>query len=928
MPNPSLPRLPGWGGLDRAAGKALVFCLITLSTLTHAPRLYPSQAGSGMVRGTVRSLDRILLADVKVILKGSGQTTAAHSTTTDARGGYRFEEVAPGTYDLSVFAGAYVPQTRQGLRIFAEIPVEVDLFLSQDLSASGRSPEALEVIDLGGASSMVTEMPPEYLAYVPSVRLLAGQLAHVVGIRSESAFGSSESLAQSFRIEGFSLDNPGTGALAINLDYDAVSDIRVSGPGTPAEEGGFSGAIVDVRTRSPKNRLSGLFTLFMHLPEWHNSNSSDPEVSQKRFEEAYGTHFSLGGPLVSDKLWFFTAGRAGYWKEYIQEWPPEYSEWGNEWNLLGTLTWSLSPSHRLSALLEWDRNLVNNVEAGPFTSPEAVPSQWVNHGLIGLTWAGRFSPSTLIDLRLGAYFQRGRLDLQSEDPPHLDLGTGILSGNYLEYWEYPQERYSLNAVVSRRIDRALGRHTVKAGLEGEISPLRDLGGIPGDRLFLDYLGEPYLQIAWGGYDRRPETRMLSFFVQDSWALPGDKIVFDAGIRIRHVRGYLDSFSEAAFAPKAGIAPRFGAVWDVGGDQRTLLRAHYGKYFHGMKAAYYMNLEREALYQEYYWDGEDWVLFFEDPWEDYVIDPGLSMPYMHQYVVSLERELFPGWMTEVAYIERTHHDSIDRVNLSGEWAETQFTDPVTGETFMAFQRLNPGENRFLQTNPSADVDYAREWGAAFPGIVSFTPSRHYRGLSFSLDRRYSRGWQFHASYVYSRTRGSDDNVWGEYAETRTSGLGASILFSNPNYQIDAVGRLTIDPTHLLKISGSCLVPGIEVVLGFFYTFASGETYNRHIWVPDDIDPDPVSSFHEYVTILGEERGAFRYPAQHNLDLRLEKFFSKSRYRLGVLVDVFNLFNSGTTTWVQTEINPWTEYGFGQVFGIRFPRSYRIGFRFSF
>jgi hypothetical protein len=269
-----------------------------------------------------------------------------------------------------------------------------------------------------------------------------------------------------------------------------------------------------------------------------------------------------------------------------------------------------------------------------------------------------------------------------------------------------------------------------------------------------------------------------------------------------------------------------------------------------------------------------------------------------------------------------------VNLSGDWVETRFADEVTGETFPVFERLNPGENRFLQTNPSVDEDYSGEWGAAYPGIVSLTPIRRYRGLAFSLNKRFSRGWQLHASYVYSRSWGSDDNIWGEYSEARTSGLGASLLFSNPNYQINAAGRLTIDPTHALKISGSYQIPGVDVVLGLFYSFASGETYSRQIRVPDDIDPDPVSNFHEFVYILGEERGTFRYPSQHNLDLRLEKFFSRSRFRLGFVVDIFNVFNSGAPTWVQTQINPWTEYGFGQVLGIRFPRSYRVGFRFGF
>ncbi len=909
--------------------KTLAFSLITLLALSPGTRLLSACTDSGVVHGVVRTIHQASLTDVEMTIVGPGLEGKEHTMVTDARGRYRFVSLEPGTYVLTARKDGYLAQIRQGFRASGEAPVEVDLFLSQDSAGTGQAPTEIEVIDLEGAAPMTTEMPFEYLSFIPSARHLSGQLAHAAGVHSESAFGASESLAQSFRLDGFSLDSPETGALAVNLDYDAIEKITVSGPGVPAEVGEFSGAVVDVKTRTGDGRIGGLFTLFMQLPEWHNRNSTDPEVAQKRFEEAYGAHFSLGGPLVADRLWVFTAGRAGYWKEFSEGWPPEYSEWGNAWNFLGRVTWALGPSHRLSGLVEWDRDQVDNVEAGPFTAPEAVPFQWVNHGLIGLTWEGRLSRQTLLDLRLGAYFQRGRLEPQSDDPPHLDLGTGILSGNYLEFWEYPQERYSLNTTLSHLIDsRVLGRHGLKAGLEGEIAPVRDLRGIPGGRLFLDYSGEPYLMIAWGGYDRRPETRRLSVFVQDSWTLPGNRIVLDLGIRLRHVRGYLESFEGAAFAPRTGIAPRLGFVWDLGADRRTILKGHYGKYYHGTRAAYYMNLEAEELYQEFFWDNGEWVLYFEDPWEEYIIDPNLRMPFMRQYVLSLGREIYQGWNVEIAYIDRMHQDFIDRVNLSGNWIETRFTDEVTGETFPAFERLNPGDNRFLQTNPNADVDYVREWGAAFPGIVSFTPSRRYRGLALSLNKRFSRGWQLRASYVYSRSWGSDDNVWGEYAETRTSGLGASLLFSNPNYQIDAAGRLTIDPTHVLKVSGSYQIPKVEVVLGLFYSFASGETYNRHIWVPDDIDPDPVSKFHEYVYILGEERGSFRYPSQHNLDLRLEKFFSRSRFRMGVLVDIFNVFNSGAATWVQTQIDPWTEYGFGQVLGIRFPRSYRVGFRFSF
>jgi hypothetical protein len=52
------------------------------------------------------------------------------------------------------------------------------------------------------------------------------------------------------------------------------------------------------------------------------------------------------------------------------------------------------------------------------------------------------------------------------------------------------------------------------------------------------------------------------------------------------------------------------------------------------------------------------------------------------------------------------------------------------------------------------------------------------------------------------------------------------------------------------------------------------------------------------------------------------------KVGFMADVFNVFNAGTVTQVQTNINPLTSYPFGYVWGIVLPRTFRAGFRFNF
>jgi len=71
-----------------------------------------------------------------------------------------------------------------------------------------------------------------------------------------------------------------------------------------------------------------------------------------------------------------------------------------------------------------------------------------------------------------------------------------------------------------------------------------------------------------------------------------------------------------------------------------------------------------------------------------------------------------------------------------------------------------------------------------------------------------------------------------------------------------------------------------------------------------------------------------PSQHNLDLRIEKFFNFGKFRFGALVDIFNALNSDTITSKENTIDPWSDYQFGYVWGIRSPRTFRLGFRLEF
>jgi hypothetical protein len=355
-----------------------------------------------------------------------------------------------------------------------------------------------------------------------------------------------------------------------------------------------------------------------------------------------------------------------------------------------------------------------------------------------------------------------------------------------------------------------------------------------------------------------------------------------------------------------------------------LKAHYGKYYLAMIGTMFLQWEPQDPSRLYEWQDGEYRLLYEDIWEGkYTVDPNLKFPHLHNFVVGLERELGTDISLAVTFMYRTYRDFFDLVNITGQWEPIQYTDPYYGKTYTIYRRLNPGDNQYLVTNPKAGETY----GAAFPGIVPFTPSRNYRGLEFVFKKRFSNRWQLEVSYTYSRAWGSDDNAWGQYGAHRTSSLGASTLFVDPNWAINAEGTLTGSYPHIFKLLGSVILP-FDISLGGFFAFNSGKTYNHNIEVPPEINPDPGFVDADKLRFYGEEAGSLRYPSTVNLDLRLEKFFRFRGLRFGVLMDMFNVFNADTVTRYQVNLDEGSAYPFEYVNSLVAPRTWRLGFRLEF
>ena len=915
-----------------------IFCILfLLLMISYGPALPQSQQ-SGVIEGRVTTAEGEPLPGVEVTISSPALIGGGQSAITNDRGRYRFVALLPGVYAAEAKLSGFNPQKKEDVRVRVGETLTVDFVmtvskLEATIAVIGQAP----LIDVKDSQTAVTVMENEYLQQIPSTREMRDQLGLAPGVSGESAFGASESLANSFLIDGVRINSPEAGEAEVRLDYDSIQEMKIEGVGANAEYDGFGGVVVETVTKSGGNTFGGLFDFYLQPQAWNSSNTNNPDLKRQEFDEVETVHFNLGGPVIKDKLWFFSSGK--YYRSKVHN---RVYEPGGELRIqprtMGKLTWQMNADNRLMGFLEYSHVERSNIEASPFQAPESTPSRRGHQFLFNAQYIHIFSASTFLEAKFGGYIQKETWILpQGDIPPHYDLATNYLSQNYWEYWDIPRSRFQINTSVSHHADDFIkGSHDFKVGVEFESSWLRNKRGYPGGKLYYDLAGAPYYLWGWGGYNAEPRTQRIDGFIQDSWSL-SDRIKINPGLRVDSWRGTLQNMG-TVFKPKLGIAPRLGITIDPLGDHSTAIKLHYGKYYHGIMGMFYLHLNPEGDMSFSIWGpalaekqglppgtyGDQWVLQWIQRWDPktYTVDPNLKMTYMNQYTVGVEREILKDLSAGATFIYRTNHDFIDRVNLTGRWEPVQWTDPVSGGTYNVYKRLNPGENQFLITNPEGGKNY----GAGFPNIVGFTPARNYAGIEFSLTKRFSNNWQLQVSYVLSKAWGSDDNAWGEYAERRTSSLGASTLWSNPNYQINADGRLTIDPTHIFKIVGSFVLP-LDITVGAYYSFITGNNYNKYIRLPDYIDSDPVAFYARGVTILAGKLGSFRYPSQHNLDLRVEKAFNLGRTRMGALLDIFNVFNSGTITNVEQTVEPWG-VPFGYVWEIRQPRSFRAGFRVTF
>jgi outer membrane receptor protein involved in Fe transport len=244
----------------------------------------------------------------------------------------------------------------------------------------------------------------------------------------------------------------------------------------------------------------------------------------------------------------------------------------------------------------------------------------------------------------------------------------------------------------------------------------------------------------------------------------------------------------------------------------------------------------------------------------------------------------------------------------------------GNTFFLF---NPGEST------TERLACATEFGCFGRA------RRYYRALEFTATKRFTKNYQFIASYVYSSLTG---NYEGFYRNDNGQGLAnLSTLFDIQSLLANKYGRLPNDRPHQFKFDGSYRTPW-KLLVSSSFRAQSGIPFNALI-------PHPAAGDNEGFevprgTAINPLTGTNRTPTTFNLDLgasypirlgedkqlRLQiDWFNVTNAQRAVRQDETLRTNSGIpgAGFIQFP-NPF--YGQGTIF--QYPSSLRLGIKFQF
>lgn len=942
---------------------ASLLCLLVLAFAIPAT----AQEQSGSIQGVVRDAQGGILPGVTVEARNANR--GAVSAVSDNSGTFRFPALAPGNYEFTATLSGFSPAKSTATVALGQL-LRVDLTLkigamSETVQVTGEAP----LIDTKANAATAT-VSSETIDLIPKGRGLISVLTQIPGTNNETRGGGlmidgASGSENRFLVDGVDRTNARTGSdsftgnstATINraevVLQDFLETVQVKSSGYNAEFRAALGGVVSAQTKSGTNRFNGsvgsYFTNNKLLGFKRPTTRSVPtDLSRAEFinpkrDKSYSIEpvFSLGGPIMKEKAWFFvgygpqysSAERTVTWVSPGVNPPTQTFNDGkpNTKQLNYNLTSQLSSKLRARVTGAHDRqkgglalpgledNGTSTSNASSFNPRPTIRTDNFQNSYSGIL---DYTASNKLYLNVtGGYLKYGlfstggdynhntRRTFTTTNVNLLDVPVSLqrVSGfadsspnTFNVQDDYSRLNVSTDATY---FGQWKGDHAIKiGGLYERIGNQANLGQ-----------QNPNIAFNWGGtyanlsggtnagkYGYFTASRIytggdiketnLSFFVQDQWTL-NNKLTVNYGVRLENeeIPSYKPENPGIRFGWADKIAPRLGFAYDIKGDGTWKAYGSWGAFYDTMK----LEMPRGA------WGGDHWI--------DYVYTADTA-----DWTAIDCKDINAGrTCTGGTFIE-----SNDRRHPSNELGNS-LVDPNLKPTKK--QEFTLGADHELSSVMSVGIRYAHKWwnetiddvGVNVPGIgevyyianpgsgLGTSPLgpqfpkvpkvlNTYDGVELVVRKRYSNRWSATSSLLWSRLYGNYGGLASSDEAGRTSPNVSryydALYLSFDQKANEANGLLNTDRPIQFKLQG-------------FYTAPWGTNIGANFYARSGTVNSSTVTY-QGVPVYYNGRGDLgRTPFVTQTDLNLTHDFKiKGQSKLTVGANINNVFDQKTVTQI--------------------------------
>ncbi len=614
-----------------------VILLLGCALALAVPTAVMAQSTTGSIAGLVRDTTGAVLPGVTVEAASPALIEKVRTAVTDAQGNYKIVDLRPGTYTVTASLPGFGTFKREGLELTTGFTATVNAelkvgSLEETVTVTGASP----VVDVQNVRQQ-TVLSREMLDTLPTGKAFQAFTALTLGAvqttGQQDVGGNQGELYAPFVVHGNRGENRlmidgmqmhGMDAAAngkhIFVNQAAVQEITL-GTGAASAELEVGGAQMNVVPKDGGNSLSGSGLAQYSGPRLQTTNLTDQLKSRGlnttvKIRKVYDYGVGVGGPIASDKVWFYTAHR---W------WGAQNNVPGNYFNATPATrfytpdlsrpayTDNYQQAHdvRLTAQVTSKQKLTFHTTQQDncncyFDVDNPVPRSpdGVNHvdykwqRLYQGTWSYPRTNRLLFEGGFGYLSDNEtnrRTDNSSPDAiAYTELSTGLRYGaktdglNTTSLGTQPAYVWTQRAAVSY----VTGSHALKVGmtaLEAKRIVFNELNSPP--IMITLRNGLPVSITQWAS-PSRTETRIrpnLGIYAQDQWTV--SRLTLNLGMRFDYFNGNVPEQTRPAGPFAAAlhvneingvpnwkdITPRIGGAYDLFGNGKTAIKGSIGRY---------------------------------------------------------------------------------------------------------------------------------------------------------------------------------------------------------------------------------------------------------------------------------------------------------------------------------------------------------------